>query len=238
MKLKAIVFDKDGVLVDFDRTWTAVLVEIARELSRDENHWHTLLHLAGYEFGSGRFRAGSIWAAGNNADLMDVWLRELSGWSRQDLAGFIVEKCSACDPVAQVDGDKLKALFALFNAKDIVLGIATNDAEASANRTMEIFGLQPYLSMVMGYDSVTNPKPSPEPVALFCERHGLAAAQVAVVGDNIHDMDMAAAAGAGLKIGVLSGNSTRAELGPHADHLVEDVLALPKLFESLQLAEF
>lgn len=234
MNLKAIVFDKDGVLVDFDRTWTAVLVEMARALSRDESHWHKLLDLAGYDFASGRFLAGSIWAAGNNADLMDIWQPELSGWSRQRLARFIVEKCSACDPVAQVDGERLKQLFAQFNAQGLVLGIATNDAEASANKTMETFGLQPYLSMVMGYDSVTNPKPSPEPVVLFCERHGLTASQVVVVGDNVHDMDMAAAAGAGLKIGVLSGNSNRKELGPHADHLIEDVLELPELFESLR----
>jgi phosphoglycolate phosphatase len=51
-----------------------------------------------------------------------------------------------------------------------------------------------------------------------------------MVGDNTHDLEMAHAAGAGLAIGVLSGNSTRAELAPRADIIVDSIADLPGLF--------
>lgn len=237
MTVNAIIFDKDGVLVDFDRSWIAVLVDIARALSRNEAHWRQLLDLAGYNFETGRFVSGSVWAAGNNRDLVDLWAPLVDGVTRQELGAFIVEKCAECEPVPQVDLQNLRALFAALVTDGVALAIATNDAEASAVRTMERFGLLPFLSQIMGYDSVASPKPSPQPVELFCREHNIAAGDVAVVGDNVHDMEMARSAGAGLKIGVLSGNSSRADLTPHADHLIDDVLALPQLLSGLNLVE-
>jgi phosphoglycolate phosphatase len=50
-----------------------------------------------------------------------------------------------------------------------------------------------------------------------------------MVGDNRHDMEMARAAGAGMAIGVLSGNGTRDTLSPLADVLIESVADLPGL---------
>jgi phosphoglycolate phosphatase len=52
---------------------------------------------------------------------------------------------------------------------------------------------------------------------------------VAVVGDNLHDLEMARAAGAGLAVGVLSGTSAIDELGPHADHVIASIAELPEV---------
>ena len=54
-------------------------------------------------------------------------------------------------------------------------------------------------------------------------------AEVAVVGDNLHDLAMARAAGAGLAIGVLSGTSVVDELKPHADHVIGSIADLPEI---------
>jgi phosphoglycolate phosphatase len=63
-------------------------------------------------------------------------------------------------------------------------------------------------------------------VEAFCLRLSLQPAEVAVVGDTLHDLHMGRAAGAGLVVGVLSGAGTREVLESHCDHLLEDVLAL------------
>ena len=60
----------------------------------------------------------------------------------------------------------------------------------------------------------------------FAAATGLAAAEIAVIGDNLHDLDMGRSAGAGLVIGVLSGTGSRRELAPSADHLLDDVAGL------------
>ena len=70
-------------------------------------------------------------------------------------------------------------------------------------------------------------------VLAFCAEAGIAADEVAVVGDNLHDLVMARAAGAGLAIGVLTGNGGREDLGPHADHVIASIEDLPRLLQSL-----
>ena len=56
---------------------------------------------------------------------------------------------------------------------------------------------------------------------------GTEVAEIAVIGDNSHDLEMARSGGAGLAIGVLSGNGTREALEPLADVILASVADLP-----------
>jgi len=47
-----------------------------------------------------------------------------------------------------------------------------------------------------------------------------------MIGDSIADMQMAAAAGVGRRIAVLSGIGQRAELGPVSDIVIESIAEL------------
>jgi len=55
-----------------------------------------------------------------------------------------------------------------------------------------------------------------------------------MVGDNSHDMEMGRAAGCGVLVGVLTGNSNREDLAPMADHVLDTIEELPGLVSSLQ----
>ena len=70
---------------------------------------------------------------------------------------------------------------------------------------------------------------------LFARHTGLDAKAIAMVGDNLHDLEMAHAAGAGLAIGVLSGNSTREQLEERADLIIDSIADLPALFADNRL---
>ena len=48
-----------------------------------------------------------------------------------------------------------------------------------------------------------------------------------MIGDNLHDIAMARAAGAGAALGVLTGNSSRGHLAPHADVVLASIRDLP-----------
>jgi phosphoglycolate phosphatase len=88
-------------------------------------------------------------------------------------------------------------------------------------------GLAGKIEHLIGYDSVVAPKPAPDMVHTFCRDTGLEPAEVVVVGDNTHDLEMARSAGAGWAIGVLSGNSDRHHLEPVADVILESAAELP-----------
>src|SRR5690606_16722006 len=108
------------------------------------------------------------------------------------------------------------------------LGIATNDSTGGAERTLLALGVAQMFVATYGYDAVANPKPAPDTVYAFCDFTGLRPSQVAMVGDNRHDLEMAKAAGAGLAIGVLSGTGTRESLGQLADVILDSVADLPE----------
>jgi phosphoglycolate phosphatase len=72
-------------------------------------------------------------------------------------------------------------------------------------------------------------------VVAFARQLGVAPARVAMVGDSRHDLEAARAAGA-LAVAVLSGPADRAALAPLADHIVDDIAALPGLFAELNQA--
>ena len=87
-----------------------------------------------------------------------------------------------------------------------------------------------------------NPLPFPRPLALpvpgagrpalaFCATTGLKPVEIAVVGDNRHDLEMGSSAGAGLLIGVLTGASAEADLSPLADRVIADITLLPGLLD-------
>jgi phosphoglycolate phosphatase len=59
------------------------------------------------------------------------------------------------------------------------------------------------------------------------------AAEVCVVGDNLHDLEMGRAAGAGLVVGVLTGTSEHGDLAPLADRVLESIVALEALLDEI-----
>ncbi|MEL6211117.1 MAG: HAD hydrolase-like protein, partial [Pseudomonadota bacterium] len=62
---------------------------------------------------------------------------------------------------------------------------------------------------------------------------GIAPAEIAMIGDSTHDMACARAASCGLRVGVLTGPASHADLAPHADHVIDSIDALPALLAGL-----
>ena len=234
MRIKGILFDKDGVFVDFDRTWAPALKVIARDLSDgDRSKEDHLLQVAGYDHALDVFLPGSVWAAGNTSDLVAAWLPDGDAAARQAMAEKVDGYCATCEPHPLLPTAQLQNIFGALKSTGYFLGVATNDVEASAHKTVVQFGLADHFDLVLGYNSVVNPKPAADPALKFAYEMGIAAGELAMVGDNLHDAEMARAAGAGLAIGVLSGNATEKELNGHVDHILNDISELDGLLRSL-----
>jgi phosphoglycolate phosphatase len=234
MALKAILFDKDGTLVDFHGTWgQATYAAMLRMAAGDETKLARLVEANHYDVETRRVRPTSPLIAGSSADYGGTWahiLGEVPGapfFARMDRI-LMEEAATTVVPL----GDPL-AIVAALKAEGLVLGIVTNDSEAGARAHCESLGLTPYLDDIFGYDSGHGRKPEPGPLLAFAERHGLAPAEIALVGDSLHDLHAARAAGA-LAIGVLSGLAGADELEPDADHLIADIMALPDLVSGLR----
>jgi phosphoglycolate phosphatase len=227
--IKGILFDKDGTLIDFNRTWLPVVTQLAQGIAAgDPVQARALVEQGGYDWGQQRFRSGSVVAAGTIEDLVDLWHPGL-GTDERTRRVKVYDGLAVSEGAARaVAFDGLHDALALLVQRGFILGIATNDSEAGARATATALELGDLFTAIIGYDSVARAKPHADQLQLFAEQTGLLPAQIAMVGDNPHDLEMAHAAGAGLAIGVLSGNSTRAELEALSDVILDGVVDLPE----------
>ncbi|MGA2042348.1 MAG: HAD family hydrolase [Roseiarcus sp.] len=232
MAIAAVLFDKDGTLIDFDGTWGPAFLATIRALARGEDALvRAQAEALHFSLEDQRFRPTSPIIAGSSAHYGRLWGEAIG---RTDYAALRQEIDSLCaieslKTLAPI-GRPLEALAAL-SAQGLRLGVATNDSEASARRHVEALGLL-QIEFIAGYDSGHGGKPEPGMVLAFARHLGVAPGAVAMVGDSVHDLHAARAAGA-LAVAVLTGPAVREELAPHADHVVADIGALPALFAGL-----
>jgi len=232
MSIAAVLFDKDGTLIDFDGTWGPAFHAVIHALAKGEEKLvRAQAEALHFSLEEKRFRATSPIIAGSSGQYGLLWAQSVG---RTDYAAMRqeIDTLSAIESLKTLApiGRPLEALAAL-SAQGLRLGVATNDSEASARRHVEALGLM-HIEFIAGYDSGHGGKPEPGMVLAFARHLGVEPHEVAMVGDSIHDLHAARAAGA-LAIGVLSGPATRDELEPHADHIVEDIGALPDFFAGL-----
>ena len=228
--IKAILFDKDGTLLDFDATWAPAYEKGAR-LAADGDLALAAQFLArsGMDMETRRFEAGSLLAAGNTEEIAEAWIGDGADFELGDLTGqldgIFVAGMRSASPLPGIP----EAIDALLE-RGFRIGVASSDSEAAIRAFLEGSGLAPKFEFVTGYDTGHGPKPEPGMVHGFADAIGLPSSAIAVVGDNTHDIEMADAAGAGLTIGVLTGTSRRQDLEPHADTVLESAAELIAYF--------
>jgi phosphoglycolate phosphatase len=227
--MRAILFDKDGTLIDFHASWSPLYRALCLELAGgDDAAARRMLVAGGMDPDAGTCRAGSPLAAGNTLDIARVWFPSLHGSRFSAMveridAAFLQNGVSHSVPVAG-----LKETLARLSAMRLAMGVATSDGTAATRAALSSLGVAAYLPHVYGYDSVARPKPAPDMVEAFAAAVGVPLAAVVVVGDNTHDLDMARRAGAGAAIGVLSGTGGVADLAPLADAVLPSIRELPE----------
>jgi phosphoglycolate phosphatase len=231
--IRGILFDKDGTLLDFEATWGPMYRLVALDATGgDEAEAEALLVKGGYDPAKGRIGPGTALGAGTTDQIVALWFPGRPAEELKAIAARVDAQFHRHGEVMSVPVPEVGATLSALAARGLVLGVATNDATLAATAALTALGLRPYLPHIYGYDSVPNAKPAPDIVHAFAAVTGLRPDEVAVVGDNAHDIAMARSAGAGAAIGVLTGNSGMAELGPVADVVLASIADLPAWLEA------
>ncbi len=230
MTILGVLFDKDGTLLDYDATWMPINRLVADAVARgDAALADRLLAAGGHDEAAGRVAPGSLLAAGTTVEVAHTWADLAPDHGRGDLTAFIDGMFQRAGGEAAVAIPGMEAMLARFRARGLVLGIATNDSHQGALETLQPFGVVEMFDFIAGYDSGHGAKPGPGMAQAFAAATGLAPAEVCVVGDSLHDLEMGRAAGAGLVVAVLTGTGTPQELAPAADRVIDSIADLEAL---------
>jgi phosphoglycolate phosphatase len=187
----------------------------------------------GYDRATGALEPTSVLAAGTNGQIAALWAAHVGRADVATLAAEVNLRFMRHAETCLVPVADLPALFGRLRQRGLRLGVATNDSAVGLQAQMRRLAIEDLVDFACGYDSGHGAKPGPGMVEAFARALGLPTAAVAVVGDSLHDLEMARAAGAGLAIGVLTGASPRATLVPHADHVIGSIAEIETILRSV-----
>ncbi|MBW4082765.1 HAD family phosphatase [Paenibacillus sp. S150] len=228
--VSAILFDKDGTLVQFLSLWGSwsecFLGEFTRQLEQRGLKFpvQILASLLGTVHNAeGKItdydRNGPL-AMGTMGDLYAIlsWQAYLLGLSWAES----LELVDACRQEADAMLERSRPALPLpgllrflddCTAQGLALAVVTADDTAAAENHLRWLGIREYFSAVIGTDQVERGKPFADMALLACERLELHPSGVAVIGDTNGDMRMARAAGARVAVGITGVSGTEADGG-------------------------
>lgn len=222
-KLRGIIFDKDGTLFDFSRTWEAWAQSFLRRIALDEDHAKALGRAIGFDTRRNRFEPDSIAIAGTPWEIAGPLANLLPRVTQVELVEVINEEAVAAP---QVEVVSLSAFLPTLRADGFRLGVVTNDSEVPARAHLQAAGALPFFDFIAGSDSGYGAKPDPGQLIACADVMAFAPQEILMVGDSTHDLQAAARAGMPA-LGVLSGPASETTLAPLAQAVLPDIGHLP-----------
>lgn len=217
--IRAILFDKDGTLLQFTEGWVDSIVEFLEEKTIDEDKKKKLFKEIGIREDGG-VEENSILSSETAMDLaiifskyLDEDLDEIYREIDDHLLNYLKENNKfireTCD---------LRSLFEALKDRGILIGIFTSDNYRQAKYSMEYLGLDSFIDFYAAAD-IYKKKPNKESLEVFKKKYSLEDQEIIIVGDSRVDMVFGEDT---IKVGVLCGTGSREMLAKYTDNIIDD----------------
>lgn len=226
--LRGLIFDKDGTLCDFTASWGDCMLRAMLDLAEgDAGLAARLCGRIGYDPEARRFDPDSVVIAGTAQEVAARLAPVLPDLSPAEI---LTRMNAVAEQATMVPVVPLRPFFLRLRALGLKLGVATNDAEAPARAHLAAEDALDVVDFVLGFDSGYGGKPEPGQLLAFARKTGLAPSELAMVGDSLHDLKAARAAGM-RAVAVLTGVAGREELAPAAEVVLDSIADLDAWLE-------
>ena len=234
----AVIFDKDGTLMDFDAFWITLsdlaLKDILRQVNLNVYLADEMLTAFGVQGDTvsvdgilckGTYREMSecvhqiLQSHGCEKDVDAVEEMVLSAYNRHAHESSVLPTCP-----------HLRAVLETLKKQGKKLALITTDNREITLLCLEKLGVTELFDHIYTDDGLFPPKPAPAAAQDLCEKEKLSPDRVVMVGDTMTDIRFAR--NAGLKaIAVGKHAQNRSRLQAHADGVLHDVSELPGILE-------
>lgn len=240
MKIKGIIFDKDGTLIQFDAFWISVSVnainQILKQLNREDIPVEEILLSIGVENGvadtdgllcKGTYEQIAL-AISDVLKKYDCMVSEdkfvpmvLDAYNRNADSGEVLP---TCENIAGVLGG--------LKSSGIKLAVVTTDNFEITQKCLVKLGIEHLFDKIYTDDGETPVKPDPWCALDFAKQMNLEKDEIIMVGDTMTDILFAQNAGIGV-IGVGANDENRQRLAKHADAVFPDISHIPAFLLNL-----
>jgi len=225
-----LLFDKDGTLFDFHKSWSLWARRLIDTLAEGDAARRDLIATCfEYDYDNTAFFPGALSVAGTAGEQAMILSPALPDWSVAQIEAFLVREAAHA---RMVPATALVPLLDGLRAAGLCLGVATNDAEASARVHLEEADIALKFDYIAGYDSGYGAKPDAGMCRGFAVALDLDPSRCVMIGDSLHDLVAGRAAGM-MTVAVLTGLAETDELAPLADAVLPDIGALPDWLASI-----
>lgn len=238
MSTKAIIFDKDGTLIDFDSFWVEVsryaIKTILNKTGMKTVSTDEILEALGVENGVTRIDGVLCW--GTYGQLGDAIAKALSlhGYTPNgdDLAAITREAYNLAGDKGKVTAtcnDIIGTLTELKN-RGIILAVVTADGPEMTKKCLDDLKITELFDKIYTDDGIHPPKPDPYCINNICEEFNIKKDDVIMVGDTLTDVNFAKNGGIRM-IAVAKSQSNKELLLAHTDIVLNNVSELINIIE-------
>ncbi len=236
MKIKGIVFDKDGTLIDYAACWLerteAATKKLLASYGAEQAYPNIMKRMGVTEDGNVDIRGALCHSTYYSISL--YYAEEMAKFGiYPDPDAFYGELVTAFNEYKHLSrsvpaAEGIDELFSKLKEMDIRLALVTTDNKEGAKRTLAPLGIFDSFDTVLCSDGIHPSKPDPYYMNLFLSEYHLAPDEVLMVGDTESDMLFGRNAGT-YTLAVGKTEQNRAYLSPLADFTAESVLAIPDI---------
>ncbi|QND52888.1 HAD family phosphatase [Phyllobacterium sp. 628] len=177
VRVSAVLFDMDGVLVDsravIERAWREAAQLYERKITEDDIHHH--IH------------------GQPGPHTIRTLFHDLPRSDQEKVQAHVIHVENTAD-YAPIPG--VEQTIARLHAAGVTIGLVTSGWQYKIDRVLDLLDAQSFFSVIVHRDDFVRGKPYPDPYLLAAERLGISASRTVVFEDAISGVTSAVAAGA------------------------------------------
>lgn len=252
IKIKAILFDKDGTLFNYGEIWGSIIAQSLstsmplKKLSPEKRKQC----LREFQIVIGVDESGHSYSDGilfRHDRLINATFRLLRLCFRYRLSPIKVYQATVGvakrsdhglkEKLDNIDFPDVRTVFEACHMRGYTLGMVTNDTNISTSMFLERMDAYKYISFIRTGESACRHKPNPQAIKQFCQENKISSEEVCVVGDTIIDMQFAKNGKVGYSVAVLTGSGDKGALSRLSNAVypsLKDILSDPVLFPPIE----
>ncbi len=230
MSVKAVIFDKDGTVLDFDGFWLPVAVKateiIMSKLGVIDVPSAAVLKSMGVVDGIASIKGSLCFGTYRDMaeDMNSVFKKYGYSFDTDMLTELTVDAYHGSIDAGEIKPTcpNIEEVMQYLKSKDIKIVLVTSDGPAVTAECLKGLKIDKYFDVVFTDDGTHPNKPDPFMINKLCEDYGFSKGEVVMVGDTLADMNFAINGGI-RSVGLAKSEENKAILLEKTDMVVPDI---------------